>query len=601
MTIHSVPVPGRRQTPSTPNDTPFEPENIPQKLRALPQWVVYDLVDSVDAATGEVRLDKIPYSPRRTQRRASTTDPTTWGTFGHALAVYRANPKMDGVGFVFTETDPFCGIDFDKCLAGTGEMEPLAAEWIGRLGGYAEVSPSGTGAHVIVEARLSDRGRKNGKLGIEVYDRGRFFTVTGRRLGTASDPVDAQRTVEELYALVSPAPSVEREIRRLRAPALSADEVLRKARTAANGWKFAKLYDRGDWRGLKYPSQSEADFALVNMLNFWAAGDRGLTVELFEDSALYRPPREKGGDYVGRTVDAVLSSYHGPYYDPAHRTEGLREELDPYFRILDAPIPMAGKWPSARKVLAAILLSACEHGSRTEKGVRIGVDVRTLVEVSHVSSKALRYNALPLLVREKLVRSIQRGRGKTGAFLLPLPLIPGNTFISTHNSVLPRITRKTLGNEERKELLRASVGRSSHGTLARVGNSAQVVLEHMVGTPGNRLTVAELAGRTGRLKHNVRATMRRLLGYNLVVEIGPDLYALPSDFWDHWYTVLLESGVIRTENDRLRRHNTDRLLRAGWTLHWQAGVERWINAETGELATRGDALAAVGLTRRSRG
>ena len=47
---------------------------------------------------------------------------------------------------------------------------------------------------------------------------------------------------------------------------LTDEEVVQKAASAANGEKFAGLYD-GDISG--YPSQSEADLAFMTMLAFW--------------------------------------------------------------------------------------------------------------------------------------------------------------------------------------------------------------------------------------------------------------------------------------------------------------------------------------------
>lgn len=439
------------------------PKAIPAEIRELHQWVVFDLVERVTEQTGEIRLDKVPYNPRHTQHRASTTDPTTWGSFDQALAVYRANPKMDGIGFVFTAGDPYTGLDFDKCIK-DGKLDSEVAEWLKKLGGYAEVSPSGTGVHAIVRAKLPGPGKHNKALGIEVYDKDRFFTITGWTVGEYSTPTAAQEAVDELYRLVRPTPKAERQLRRLLAPALVNDEVLSKARIAANGWKFKALYDEGDWQKLKYPSQSEADYALASKLVFWTGGDQEQIVELFEQSALYRT--EKRGGYVRRTVSAALDNYTGSYYDPKHKSTGVREDLEPYFQLLDLPIWRKGKWPSARKVFAANLLIASEHGSRTKKGIRFGIDMRTLGQVAHVSTRTLLYNSLPLLVRERLVKWVSKGKGRQSSSVFLLPLPPSDEGVWGYNtrrshaySVLPT---HTLGNEERRELLRASVGRSPY-------------------------------------------------------------------------------------------------------------------------------------------
>jgi len=46
--------------------------------------------------------------------------------------------------------------------------------------GYVEISPSGNGIHIIVEGTVRGGGMRKGK--VEMYGRGRFFTITGRTL-----------------------------------------------------------------------------------------------------------------------------------------------------------------------------------------------------------------------------------------------------------------------------------------------------------------------------------------------------------------------------------------------------------------------------------
>lgn len=143
--------------------------STPEGLKARPQWVVW-------RAVGE-KPDKVPYSAR-TGRMASSTDLLTWSTFEEALEAYKLH-DYDGVGFVFCSGDPYVGVDLDGCRdRETGEIAPWADEVIRMLGGYAEVSPSGTGVHVIVRGKAPNRRRGS----VEVYSTERFFTVTGRAL-----------------------------------------------------------------------------------------------------------------------------------------------------------------------------------------------------------------------------------------------------------------------------------------------------------------------------------------------------------------------------------------------------------------------------------
>jgi primase-polymerase (primpol)-like protein len=111
-------------------------------------------------------------------RHASTTDPTTWASYADAAG----SDVGDGLGFVFNG-DGIAGIDLDHCLT-DGVLDSWAQAILDRCPRtYVEVSPSGTGLHIFGRAHVG-AGRRSG--GVEVYDRGRYFTVTGRHFGKPS-------------------------------------------------------------------------------------------------------------------------------------------------------------------------------------------------------------------------------------------------------------------------------------------------------------------------------------------------------------------------------------------------------------------------------
>ena len=108
---------------------------------------------------------------------------------------------FSGIGYVFAESDPFCGIDLDGCRdPETGKVANWAREIITKLDTYAEVSPSQTGVKLWIVGRnpLGASGRKASVAGapavcdkapaIEVYDRLRYFAVTGWRLKGPDTP-----------------------------------------------------------------------------------------------------------------------------------------------------------------------------------------------------------------------------------------------------------------------------------------------------------------------------------------------------------------------------------------------------------------------------
>jgi putative DNA primase/helicase len=156
------------------------PENIPEELTERPQWVCWRYEERGG------KLTKVPYTPY-TISRASSTDLMDWGTFYQAMDAYRASVAdstrpYDGIGFVFSSADPYAGIDLDKCRnPETGDIASWAQKIIDRVKeGYIEISPSGTGVHIIVEGNVRDGGMRKGP--IEMYSRDRFFTITGNLL-----------------------------------------------------------------------------------------------------------------------------------------------------------------------------------------------------------------------------------------------------------------------------------------------------------------------------------------------------------------------------------------------------------------------------------
>jgi putative DNA primase/helicase len=159
-------------------------ETIPLELRQLPNWVLW----RSEARNG--RQTKIPINAQN-GRAASVIDPRCWVDFNTAVACKSGH---DGLGFVF-DGSGICGLDLDKCRdSETGAIESWAQEIADKFASYSEVSPSGTGIHIFVRAKLPAGGRRKGN--IEMYDSGRFFCVTGQHVeGT---PQKIERRVDEM-------------------------------------------------------------------------------------------------------------------------------------------------------------------------------------------------------------------------------------------------------------------------------------------------------------------------------------------------------------------------------------------------------------------
>ena len=134
-----------------------------------------------------------------TLRNASSTDPQTWRTLGECVAAMERYPdRYAGVGRVIVKDDPYVGVDLDDVRdPQTGKLSARAAEIVGGLDSYAEVSPSETGVKLWVRASL-ERAYK--KPGFEAYPHGRYFTLTGWAVSQSIPTVEERQC--ELDALI---------------------------------------------------------------------------------------------------------------------------------------------------------------------------------------------------------------------------------------------------------------------------------------------------------------------------------------------------------------------------------------------------------------
>jgi hypothetical protein len=280
---------------------------VPAELRQRAAWVLWRSEERGGKET------KVPLRVSDPSRRASSTDPASWASFEQALAAVGA---ADGLGFVFSSLDGFCGVDLDGCLTADGELEPRAAAIVERLDSYTEMSPSGRGVHVLVKAELNGSRSRGG--GLEIYDKSRFFTVSGQRVGTRAT-VEARQAqldalVAETFPKVEEAPSSNGAPPRVEV--LPDDhELLERAFAAKNGAKVEALF-RGELNG--HGSHSEADLALCSALAFYTGPNAGRLDRLFRESGLMREKWNRD-DYRQATIAKALERsefYEGPQTPP---------------------------------------------------------------------------------------------------------------------------------------------------------------------------------------------------------------------------------------------------------------------------------------------
>lgn len=268
---------------------------LPSAMRELPQWAVSG-------------ADKAPLGldSKGKLRNVSVVRPSEWMTFEQARQVAwdgrdiittwinRSGVTISqtgySIGFMLTESDPLSCIDLDvKDVTNTPDKPELWTtpddfefylKIVKHYDSYTERSQSGKGLHIWVEGKIG-RGFKRG--GVEVYSQERYIISTGDVW--IDKPIANRETM--LQNMVTQMRPVAANIELEELPAKEDDwYVFQTAATAANADKFWALW-KGKWSEEGYPSQSEADLALMSMLTFYSESNEQCR-RMFRESGLAR-------------------------------------------------------------------------------------------------------------------------------------------------------------------------------------------------------------------------------------------------------------------------------------------------------------------------
>lgn len=284
---------------------------------------------------GDPKPTKVPFQAHRPTQRAAVDNPATWAAMPVAIDAFDAG-QSDGVGIVLG--DGLVGVDLDACRnPDTGELTSAARDIITRLASYSEVSPSGTGVHILVRGVLPAGGRRRGR--IEMYAALRYFTLTGRHIaGTPQTIEERSDALARLHAELFPAPVAQpRPTRPTARLDLDDRTLIERASAARNGATFSSL-----WAGERGPygdDHSAADLALANLLAFWTGANARRMDRLFRQSALFRDKwdERRGAQTYGELTLAraiadcrdvytpsrepqISKSAHGPTLPPSWTT-----------------------------------------------------------------------------------------------------------------------------------------------------------------------------------------------------------------------------------------------------------------------------------------
>lgn len=148
-------------------------------MKILGKWVCWRPVDTDDGLRKkptdvekleEGTIDDIQYEGR-----------DSWLSYTEAVTKAQEHDELGGIQIrIDVSEDPFVIIDFDDCVdTSTGKIDPSIRKYLRMTDSYVELSPSGTGLHVIVQGDIEKQGwpDKPDPADGEIYDK-YFITVT---------------------------------------------------------------------------------------------------------------------------------------------------------------------------------------------------------------------------------------------------------------------------------------------------------------------------------------------------------------------------------------------------------------------------------------
>lgn len=330
-----------------PISLPVNLDQIPGALTYLNQWVLWRYVWKEGGNGKRGKWDKPPFQPNG--KHASSTAALTWSTFKTTKKAYESGLKLpvedplhfDGVGFVPHAIGNFdlqiVFGDLDKCRdKETGAISTDALQDLQSINSYCEPSPSGTGlrfvAHGAPPFPPGKAGRKKG--GIELYQGGHYLTITGQRL--PEYPATIEKRPEELNAFYqkhfsqSESEQPKEGAQKGNGSKRTDEQVIALAAQAHNSPKFLSLMDgkyehflKGNGERL-YPSQSEADLALCQLIAFYTPEPAQID-SIFRRSKLYREKWERedyGKDTIKIALERTTDHYSGNVWNDSEAGTG---------------------------------------------------------------------------------------------------------------------------------------------------------------------------------------------------------------------------------------------------------------------------------------
>lgn len=290
-------------------------DEIPEELKQLSKWVLW----RAEWEPKRQVYTKVPYSTQG--YKASSTNASTWVKFQNVISICDSDEQYNGIGFILSNDDNYICLDIDDAVdSNTGQIQTDLALEMTELT-YCELSPSGTGLHCFFKGVLPDnRKKKRTDLDIELYDSGRFMTVTGHTIGQSEICEEQQvlnNIVERYFKLEEPQNRVTYEPKNK--SDLPDSDVLNIMLESKHKDKISNLLE-GNYEGY-FESASEAVQSLLHYLAFYTGKDKQQMERIFTD---YNNLTDKWDSKRGNTtwgqleLDKAITNQNEVYKKPDH-------------------------------------------------------------------------------------------------------------------------------------------------------------------------------------------------------------------------------------------------------------------------------------------
>ena len=272
------------------------------------KWVNWKLEKNKDGD-----LTKIPYNPH-TKGKAMSNNPDTWGTYNQARSV------SDKIGIVFADDNRLV-IDIDHCIENGEIVHPQKEEiekFLALCNTYTELSPSMSGLHIWLQTESKYELITKKHKPWEVYNSGRFMTVTEIPYKNYIRPI-RKLTTEETTALLNtigyPWIKETRPIQQSTiSTTLSDQDVLNIMFRSKNGKAIEQLYNTTGGKG-----SSEDDAKLCTHLAFYCDTYEQIERLWLQSPLGSRAKTTEREDYRKRTITGAMKACTA-HYSPSVQT-----------------------------------------------------------------------------------------------------------------------------------------------------------------------------------------------------------------------------------------------------------------------------------------